>query len=333
MPAPTRAKTITLHDVAVAAGVSPITASRALSQPQRVSPATLARVQQAVQATGYIPNLLAGGLKSRRSMAVGALLPYVAVPQFLPTVQALTAGLEGAGYQLVLGQTGYDHARETALVDTFLGRRVDGIVVAGLLHDAALVQRLRRQGLPVVETWDLSDQPCDMLVGFSHVAVGAAVAGYFRGKGWADVAVASGDDERARRRCDSFMAAMGREVPAAFVPAPSSLALGRAALADLIGRGRPLRAVFCSSDGLAHGVLTEARARGLRVPQDLAVVGFGGADFAAHVEPALTTVQVDGTRIGSEAARQLLARFRGDTPAARIVDVGFSIIERASSGG
>src|SRR4030095_7980208 len=115
---PPRSKSVTLHDVAKAAGVSLITASRALSNPDVVSKATRERVDQAVQFTGYIPNLLAGGLKSKRTMTVGALVPVISVPQFLPTVQTLTAALEAQGYQLILGQTGYDHAREAALVDT-----------------------------------------------------------------------------------------------------------------------------------------------------------------------------------------------------------------------
>lgn len=333
MPPETAPTTITLQHVARAAGVSPITASRALNNPRLVSQDTLARVQQAVDATGYIPNRLAGGLKSKRSMTIGALVPFIAVPQFLPTVQALTQELELGGYQLLLAQTGYASGREAALVDLFLGRRVDGIVVTGLLRDRAVTQRLRQLGLPVVETWDLSDQPCDMVVGFSHQAVGSAVAGYFRGKGWQQVAVASGNDERALRRREGFIAAMGRDVPTAYVPAPSNLGLGRAALRELLAGGAHPRAVFCSSDGLAQGVLTEALARGLRVPQDLAIVGFGGADFAAHLEPALTTVQIDGTAIGREAARQLLARCRGEAVPRPVIDLGFTIVERASSAG
>lgn len=324
-------KSVTLQDVARAAGVSPITASRALSNPQLVSQSTLERVQQAVTATGYIPNLLAGGLKSKRSMTIGALLPYVAVPQFLPTVQTLTEELERAGYQLVLGQTGYDHQREVALVDTFLGRRVDGIVVAGLLRNTASIDRLQRQGLPVVETWDLSEHPCDMQVGFSHLEVGRAVAAYFLSKGWQDVAIATGDDERAARRRAGFVNCIGREVAVAQVKTPGTLARGRAALGQLLARGTGPRAVFCSSDGLAQGVLTEALARGLRVPDDLAIVGFGGADFAADLEPGLSTVQIDAAGIGQQAAQLLLARCRGETPRQVVMDMGFHIVERRSS--
>ncbi|WP_284620118.1 LacI family DNA-binding transcriptional regulator [Aquabacterium humicola] len=324
-------KTATLHDVAQAAGVSLITASRALSNPERVSKPTIERVLKAVEATGYIPNRMAGGLKSRRSLTVGALVPVISVPQFLPTVQTLTQSLDAAGYQLLLGQTGYDHGREAALLDTFIGRRVDGIVVAGLLQHSPAVDRLRRLGIPVVETWDANERPLDMLVGFSHVKVGSAVAGFFLSRGWQRVGIASGDDERARTRRDGFLAAFGRDVPTAFVKAPSNLALGRSALRELLTHDRGLRAVFCSSDGLASGVLTEARAQGLRVPEDLAVIGFGDADFAAYLEPALSTVQIDGAAIGRHAAQLLLARCRGEPVAQHVVDVGFRIIERAST--
>lgn len=326
-------KSVTLQDVARAAGVSPITASRALSNPKLVSKATIERVQQAVKTTGYIPNLLAGGLKSKRSMTVAALVPFIGVPQFLPTIETLTTELDRAGYQLILGQTGYDHARESALLDTMLGRRVDGVVIAGLLASGSTRERLRKVGIPVVETWDLTDRPLDMLVGFSHAHVGSAVAGYMLSKGWQQVGIATGDDERALRRREGFVAAMGRDVPTAYVKAPSNLALGRSALAELLSTPKPLRAVYCSSDGLAQGVLTEARARGIRVPEDLAVIGFGGADFAAHLEPSLTTVQIDASAIGAKAAQLLLARLKGEDRKARVVDVGFEIIERASTGG
>jgi LacI family transcriptional regulator, gluconate utilization system Gnt-I transcriptional repressor len=328
-------RSATLHDVARAAGVSVITASRALSTPERLSAATLQRVLQAVEHTGYVPNLLAGGLKSRRSMTVAALVPVISVPQFLPTIQTLNAELDRAGYQLILGQTGYDRARETALLTTMLGRRVDAVVVAGLLgHDAA-VQRLRQQGIPVVETWDLTDRPVDMLVGFSHPKVGAAVAGFFLGKGWRHLGVASADDQRAMQRCSSYIAAvraLGRgEVPQAIVKAPSNVGLGREALARLLQQDPRLEAVYCSSDALAEGVMIEARARGIGVPGQLAVCGFGDADFAAHLLPALTTVHIDGAGIGRRAAEMVVARCRGCAVAERIVDVGFGIVEREST--
>src|ERR1700712_2977307 len=134
MTPPLPAKAATLHDVARRAGVSPITASRALGKPGVVSARTIAKVQEAVRATGYIPNLMAGGLKSARSLLVASLVPSISVAQFLPTVKALTESLDAAGYQLILGQSGYDHSREEALLNTMLSRRPDGIVITGLVH-------------------------------------------------------------------------------------------------------------------------------------------------------------------------------------------------------
>ena len=326
---PTRS--VTLHDVAREAGVSLITASRALGNPDKVSAATIEKVRAAVEATGYVPNMLAGGLKSQRSMTVAALVPVISVPQFLPTVQALTEELDAAGYQLILGQTGYDRAREPALLQTMVGRRVDGIVVAGLLDADASVERLRRLGIPVVETWDLTQRPVDMLVGFSHMKVGSTVAGYFLAKGWRRLGIATADDERARQRMEGFLSAAGGGVATAISKAPGTVRAGRQALAELLSRDPELRAVHCSSDVMAQGVLTEARARGLRVPQDLAVCGFGDADFAAWLEPALSTVHIDGADIGRKAAQMILQRCQGQAVEPRILDVGFEIVERAST--
>lgn len=323
---------VTLHDVARVAGVSLITASRALSNPAVVSKATIERVQRAVEATGYVPNRLAGGLKSRRSMTVAALVPVISVPQFLPTVQTLTETLDAAGYQLLLGQTGYDRARERALLETMVGRRVDAIVVAGLLEPQGWGERLRRLHIPVVETWDLTDRPVDLLVGFSHLKVGSAVAGYFLSRGWRHVGVATADDQRAMQRRAGFASAVGREVPTAVVQAPSTVRAGRTALAELLRQEPALEAVHCSSDALAAGVLIEARARGIAVPGRLAVCGFGDADFAECQEPSLTTVRIAGAEIGRRAAEMVIARGQGREVAERTVDVGFSIVERASTG-
>ena len=331
MPPASPPKSATLHDVAREAGVSLITASRALSNPSMVSEKTIARVRKAVEATGYIPNLLAGGLKSKRSLMVAALVPSISIAQFLPTVQALTEDLDTAGYQLILGQSGYDQSREDALLNTMISRRPDGIVVTGLVRSQGARERLGRLGIPVVETWDLSDRPVDMVVGFSHLKVGSAVAGYFLGKGWYRIGIATGDDYRASMRREGFLSVVGRDVPTAVVSAPSSLELGRRALGELLQKDPTLQAVYCSSDQLAQGVVAEAQARGLRIPEDLAVCGFGDADFAAHMEPSLTTVHVDGAAIGRLAARLIVERCRGQTVDQRVIDVGFRIIERQST--
>jgi len=326
---------VTLHDVAKLAGVAPITASRALNTPAQVSPEVLQRVRDAVDRTGYVPNRLAGGLASTRSRLVAAVVPTIAGPVFLQSMQSLSTALAERGYQLMLGQSGYTVAREDALLEAIIGRRPDGIVLTGILHSTAGRRRLLSSGIPVVETWDLTPTPLDMLVGFSHVEVGRAVAGYLMARGRQRLALLSGDDERAARRAQAFRDAAALAglppVPLLTVPAPTTLGSGRQALARLLAEAPQTDAVFCSSDMLALGVLTEARARGIAVPQPLAVVGFGDLDLAADLHPSLTTVRIDGGAIGREAAHCIVERAEGRAVSPRVRDLGFQIIARDSA--
>ncbi len=326
---------ITLSDVAKVAGVSAITASRALNTPERVSRDALKRVRDAVSRTGYVPNMLAGGLASSRSRLVAALVPTIAGPVFLETVQALTEALAESGYQVMLGQSGYSGAREDALLDAIIGRRPDGIVLTGIMHSAEGRRRLLATGIPVVETWDLTPTPIDMLVGFSHEKVGAAVAEYLVSAGYKKLAIVTADDHRAGLRRKGFEDAATRLgvglVGACTVPAPTTLGSGRFGLSDLLSRFPHMDAVFCSSDILALGVLTEAQARNLSVPARFAVFGFGDLGFAGDTFPTLTTVRVDGNAIGHQAARFIVERAEGRTVAERVIDLGFSIVKRDSA--
>jgi LacI family gluconate utilization system Gnt-I transcriptional repressor len=328
---------VTLHDVAKLAGVAPITASRALSKPAQVSPDVLKRVTEAVSRTGYVRNHLAGSLASTRSRLVAAVVPTIAGPVFQQSIQALTKALAEEGYQLMLGQSGYVNSREDALLDAIIGRRPDGIVLTGIMHSAEGRKRLLAAGIPVVETWDLTPTPLDMLVGFSHAEVGSSVVAYLRRKGHKRLAVIGGDDERANRRLQAFEgAARSARLPAVKVikvPAPTTLRSGRQALAELLSSsgGAQIDAVFCSSDLLALGVMTEARTRGIEVPGQLAVVGFGDLEFAADLAPSLTTVRIDGEAIGRQAAHFIIERAEGRADAPSVVDVGFQIVERESA--
>lgn len=326
---------ITLNDVAKLAGVSAITISRALNTPDRVSPDTLQRVRDAVARTGYVPNLVAGGLASNRSRLVAALIPTIAGSVFLETIQALTDTLAAAGYQLMLGQGGYEGAREDALIEAIIGRRPDGIVLTGILHSPEGRKRLLASGIPVVETWDLTPTPIDMLVGFSHEKVGAQVADWLHRRGYRHPAIVTADDHRAGLRRKGFEARLHElgiaKVPACVVPAPSTLGGGRAGLLELLSQDAKLDFIFCSSDLLAHGVVTEAQAQGIKVPDELGVLGFGNLGFAADTHPPLSTVHVDGAAIGRQAARFIIDRLAGSDTGPRVRDIGFSILERESA--
>jgi LacI family gluconate utilization system Gnt-I transcriptional repressor len=324
---------VTLHEVAKLAGIAPITASRALNTPDKVSAEVLHKVRDAVARTGYVPNRLAGGLASARSRLVAAVVPTIAGWVFLKTITALTESLASSGYELMLGQSGYTDSREDSLIETIITRRPEGIVLTGVMHSAAARRRLHASGIPVVETWDLSPTPVDMLVGFSHDQVGREVADHLYDRGFRRFAIVAGDDERSQRRQAAFVArAEMLSVPTAVVTvaAPTTLKQGREALASLaLGEGR--LGVFCSSDLLGLGLLTEAQVRGVEVPSRLGIIGFGDLDFSADVAPALSTVRIDGTAIGRQAARFILERAAGRPVSERVLDIGFSIVVRSTT--
>jgi LacI family gluconate utilization system Gnt-I transcriptional repressor len=325
---------VTLADVAKLAGVSPITVSRVLNRPEVVAAGTIENVRRVIERTGYVPNLLAGGLASRRSRLVAAIVPTISNTIFSETVQSLTDRLWESGYQVLLGTSGYPASREESLLAAILSRRPDGIFLTGISHSPESRRRLVAANIPIVEAWDLTPTPFDMLVGFSHEKVGQAVAEFLVGKGHRRFGVISADDARAEVRREGFLSVLEKnriaDVSTAHVTAPSNFRLGREGLTRLLESGFRPQAVFCSSDALAHGVLAEAQERGMSVPGDLAIVGFGDLDFAAHTFPSLSTVRIDRPAVGRKAAEALLGRFEGKD-VERIVDIGFQVIERGTT--
>jgi LacI family transcriptional regulator, gluconate utilization system Gnt-I transcriptional repressor len=334
---------VKLSDVAAVAGVAPMTVSRVLNSPERVSVATAQLVRAAIERLGYVPNLVAGGLSSRRTRMVAAIVPTMAHPMFAVLVQNFTEVLRARGYEVMLSLSGYGEVNEAVLVRAVLARRPDALLLTGATHDAPTRQMLADAAIPVVEIFDVARRPIDMLVGVDHAAVGAAVAAYFRAKGHARFVVFAASDTRAQARGAAFAQAArrggGTLLAQTMIPAPSTIGAGRLALRALLpvltlaGTRAPedVRvALFCSSDLVAFGALVEARANGVAVPERLAVCGFGDFELSAASDPPFTTVSVEGVRIGRDAAAFLLDRLGGVTEARRVV-VPFRIVERASS--
>lgn len=327
---------MTLADVALQAGVSPITASRALNRPEMVSQATREKVLETVRTMGYVPNLLAGSLASSKSRLVAVMLPTIAHSLFAETVQAIMDRLTEAGYQTLLGPTGYSSEKEEALLEAVLGRRPDGIVLTGTLHTAASRARLAATKVPVVEAWDLSQSPLDMQVGFNHEQVGEHIAEHFFSKGYRRFAVVTVDDIRGRRRCQALLARLEKlgivNIPVEVLPLPATWLVGREGLSRLLTREFPPQLVVCSSDTLALGVLAEAAALGLKVPEQLAVLGFGDISEAQYSHPALSTVSVNAQAMGRQVAEALLGRMASQGEHVRVsIDTGFSLLERSST--
>lgn len=326
---------VKITDVASMAGVAPMTVSRVLNAPERVAAETALRVRAAIDQLGYVPNLIAGGLSSRRSRMIAAVVPTVGSPMFAGAVQTFADTLEGAGYQVMLALSGYGTRDEDALLRSILARRPDGLLLTGAHRSPGARRMLADAEVPVVEIWDTNAEPTDMLVGFDHREVGVSVANHLLERGHDRFGALFASDARAGERrhgfTDTVRAAGGHVVSEIILPAPASIADGRRAMRQMIEAGLPERiALFCSSDLVAFGAVTEARSAGLDIPGRVAVCGFGDFELSGAGEPSITTVNVDGTRIGRTAAEFLLARLGGDD-APRLVALPFRIIPRASS--
>jgi LacI family gluconate utilization system Gnt-I transcriptional repressor len=318
---------VRLADVAARAGVSAITVSRALRTPDKLKPATRERVAVAMRELGYVPNLVAGALASARSRAIAALVPTIGNSIFASTVEGLSAELEPRGYAIILAQSGYDTAREERVLMELLSRRPEALAIVGAPATDAAAALLRRAAIPVVELWDLPDRPIDAAVGFDNRAAGAAVAAHFATTGRRRLGFIGGPDRRAVLRWEGFAAAAA----SAGVAPPRRVVLGHPATADRAAAcsdelAHYVDAVFTSTDVYALGFLSGLRRLGLRVPADVAVAGLGDLEIARHAVPALSSVRIDGSRIGRHAAQLMLGR-----AGPRRIDVGFTLVRRESS--
>lgn len=311
-----------------------MTVSRSIQRPELVNEATREHVLEIVRAMGYVPNIMAGALASRKSRLVSILLPTIANSIYSVAVQSIMNRLSTFGYQSLVGPTGYSPENEELLLDAILGRRPDGIVLTGTLHTAQIRSRLASLGIPVVEAWDLSDDLLDTQVGFSHEKVGVSVAEHFHAKGYRRWAVVGIDDARAMRRCRSLIMRLRElgvtEVPQEIVASEATWAVGRDGLANLVKADAVPEIIFCSSDTVALGVLAEAASLGIAVPAELAVLGFGDITNGQFAFPALSTVSVNAQEMGFQVAEALLRRLDGMRTDAQI-DTGFEIIERGST--
>ncbi|SKA33468.1 LacI family transcriptional regulator, gluconate utilization system Gnt-I transcriptional repressor [Enhydrobacter aerosaccus] len=323
-----------IEEVAARAGTSAITVSRALRDPSKVAPATRARVMAAIAALGYIPNLSASSLASRRSGIVGLLVPTIDNSIFAATVQGLTDAIATAGLQLLLGDFRYSEEGEKTLVRALVGRQPEALVVVGVVRDAALRSMLLQLAIPVIETWDLTAKPVDIVVGFSNKAAGAAMARHLLSRGHRRLAFVGGRDHRAAARAQGFATALKEAgAPAPLIESVDSatIADGRRALAHILSTAPKTEGVFFATDVLAVGGLLECQSRGIAVPKRLAVAGLGDLEIARELSPALTTVRIPAYEIGRRAGEIVVGRLRGEAAGPRVVDLGFSVLVRDST--
>ncbi|TLF52267.1 LacI family DNA-binding transcriptional regulator [Halomonas urmiana] len=321
----------TLKDVAEAAGVSSITASRALNTPERVNEETRKRVLQAVDRVGYVPNLIAGSLASASSRFIAVIVPSLANTVFIEVIKGLQDTFESRGYQILLGNTDYDLQREQQLVRTFLGWSCSALVTAGLRHSEGCRTLLSNWDKPIMEVMELGKAQ-DLNVGLDHEEAGRCMARHLLERGYRSIVYVGACMDRDYRAGMRFaghcqvLEGAGLEAPLIELDQLGSLAAGAAGL-DRVREAFPsARAIHFANDDLATGALLHAQRLGLRVPVDMAIAGFNGLPLGQHVTPRLTTIQSPRETMGRLAAEEILRRLDGKRVTRRQQDVGFQLL-------
>jgi len=308
-----------LEDIARAAGVSKMTVSRVLRGGSGFSGETAQRVMQAAERLGYIPNRLAAAFGAEQaSTLVGMCVPRLTSGLFGHVLDGVDRALTRLGFQLMIGANNHSAAEEEAWVRQLVSWRPAGVILSGRTHTPATVDLLRKAALPVVEIWDLTTSPIDMAVGFSHFDCGVEMGRHLirRGRRRAGyVGALARADVMGAARLDGFrseLAQAGHPLVDAEVlhDAPGFYA-GYYGMETLLSRRGDLDAVYFHNDEMAIGGLAFCQARGLRVPDDIGVAGWGGMEAASILPRRLTTTVVPTTAIGKAAAEALAARLAG----------------------
>lgn len=330
-----------MADVARLAGVSPMTVSRAFKADSSVSGTTREAILKAADDLGYVFDSTASNLRSQRTDFVAVTIPSINNANFADTVRGLSEGLKARGLQILLGSTDYDTAEEERLIEQLLRRRPEAIVVTGGRHTPRARRLLENAGIPVVETWDLPEDPIGHVVGFSNAAAVRGMVDHLVARGLTRIAFIGGDTSRDTRGADrraGFVAAMqahgldASRLIAAGVP-PISMREGAEAMGRLLESLPDTQAVICVSDLSAFGALTECQRRGIAVPGQMAVAGFGDYEIAGISVPSLTTINPFPREIGARTAELILQVLDGQRDGPTIIRITPDLLPRASTDG
>lgn len=305
--------------VARAAKVSASTVSRTFNHPDLVNPATRKKIDRAVRRLGYIRNRAAQAMHGKRSGTVGLVVPTIDHAIFAELVQSLSETLEAAGFTILMTSHGYDLEREYTVVRKLLEHRVDGVALIGLEHSDETYHLLEQQKLPTVAIWNHDATSRVSCVGAENLQAGRMAAQHLVELGHRDIGAifpdTKGNDRSFDRLCGAkeVLAEAGINVSAARQwTTPYSVSQAKAVCLDILAQKDRPTALLCGNDVIAQGCLYAALQMGVRVPQDLSVVGIGDFKGSKDMEPALSTVRLPARTIGAQAGALLTRLISGD---------------------
>ncbi|WP_244574551.1 LacI family DNA-binding transcriptional regulator [Cohaesibacter sp. ES.047] len=333
-------QSVTMKQVAELSRVSPSTVSLYLRKPEAVSEKAQEKIQNAIDTLGYVPNLIAGGLAAARSNVVSIIVPSLRTAFFSQWVNRVERLLSEHGIQTLIGHSEYSLDREERLVKAALSWKPAGIVLTGVQHTDTVRTMLANSEVPVVETWDIDGEPIDTSVGFNHKEVGQKQCQQLIDRGCKNIVFVGArlqEDSRARMRClGSSEAAIAAGIAFTHVSdlQPASTKVGVRALNKIVSSFKDVDGIVCSSDIIALGLLFECQRLAIKVPEDMAIVGFGDLDFAETCNPGLTSIKLNFDKMAAIVTERLISSHSGllkadlDTP---VVDIGFELVQRDSA--
>ncbi|MBA5777573.1 LacI family DNA-binding transcriptional regulator [Stappia sp. F7233] len=328
---------VTLADVARAVGVSAITVSRALREPDKVSATLRQRIDHTIRELGYVPDPVARALVTGRTNIIGVIIPSVTNNVFADVLRAVYDVIRMTDFGIQLGNSRYSLLEEEKLVRLFLSQKPAGLIVAGVDQSEATRSLLVEASCPVVQIMEVGDDPIDMMVGFSHYEAARAATRHLIDRGYRRPAfVAARMDPRSQRRLQGFreeteVQGLFDETRIITTQRPSSVAMGVELFGELMSVAPDADAVLCNNDDLALGVLFEAQRRRFRVPDQLGICGFNDLEFCAVAEPSMTSVRTFRHEMGERAIRMLVSAIEGKRPEEALVDLGYEVVHRRST--
>lgn len=326
----------TLADVARLAGVSPATVSRAISRPDLLKHGTLDRIRAVARQLGYVPDGKARALVLGRSGSIGVVVPTLDSAIFSRTLQAMQRTLSAGGYQLLVSSYDYDPIFESSVIRELISYGIDGLILVGADRPRETWDLIDSAGIPVVLTW--IGTPGRDAVAVDNFRAGELIAGHLlelghRQFGVVTAVLRTNDRQRARvAGIRHTLESEGLELAEwSVTEQPLSLVGGRAGCSALLSLAERPTAIVGGIDVLAIGVMIEAQARGLTVPDDISVAGIDNIEFAEHSEPSLTTIHIPSARIGEEAATRIMEILKNDGEPAHLM-LNVELVRRRSSG-
>jgi LacI family gluconate utilization system Gnt-I transcriptional repressor len=324
---------VSLAEVARAAGVSKMTASRVLRNGTGFSEKTRSKVLAEVDRLGYLPNRLAtvfaGG---KQSTFVGVSIPDLGNEIFAQVLEGINRKLVAVGHQTILGMTEHAPGPEENWIETVLSWQPAALIVTGRSHSPRALQMLKSANVPVVEIWDLNSSPLDMCVGLNHFDSGYRMGQYLAGCGYQKfgyVGTSHDAANAASTRLSGFTKAVedsdGSVEKQLLLQDVPGFYTGFYGTEQLLAAQADIDVIFYQNDNLAVGGYEYCRKQGLRVPEDIGIAGWGDLPIASIQPYRLTSVAVPHLKIGQIAAEMVLARIE-DQPIEPKRDVGFKLI-------